>query len=165
MADWAEDVWDEDEAWLEARWRRRTAGQEQRREGGPPSVAPLQEELPGSVYYVPHDVWNVPTRQPKDRPGVCVGCDVPGRWAWLYRGIDASSPVVRSHETILVPPSGANGLKKLTAFLVEPQGVRLHRLMTFHSHPRLVGRLEDVYFQPMQERFLQIVQANRRGDA
>src|SRR5579884_745047 len=95
--------WDEDEAWLEGR-RRQREGED--RTPSEEQVGPLAEdELPGSIYYVPHAVWNFPTRQPKDRPGVCVACDVPARWAWLCRGIDAASPVLRTHDAVLVPPS------------------------------------------------------------
>jgi len=153
--------WDEDEAWLEGR-RRQREGED--RTPSEEQVGPLAEdELPGSIYYVPHAVWNFPTRQPKDRPGVCVACDVPARWAWLCRGIDAASPVLRTHDAVLVPPSAPNGLEKLTAFLVEPSGVRLHRLLTLHDSPRRIGRLEDEYLLSLRQRFLDVIQANRRG--
>jgi hypothetical protein len=165
MVDQAEDAWGDDDAWLEARYRCRRAADEDVPAGSQQPAAPVEEELPGSVYFIPHRDWkNVRTRRPKDRPGVCVACDVAARWAWLYRGLDAGSPVLQDHETIIVPPSKANGLDKPTGFIVEPQGIRLHRLLTYHNPSRLIGRLEDHYLQPMQDRFLEIIQANRRGD-
>jgi hypothetical protein len=158
MPDLDNDEWDQGDAWLEARTRRRVDGP-----ASAPSE-PTEQELPGSIYYVPHKEWKTPTRQPKDRPGVCVLCDVPSRWAWLSRGLDAGSPVLNDHDHLVVPSSPGNGLGKLTAFLLdEPHTIRLHRLLTYHSHPRLIGRLEDCYLSPLRQRFLDIVRANRRG--
>jgi len=154
MRDPSDHDWDEDEVWLEGRRSRR--GAEYRAPAKEQVGALAEDELPGSIYFVRHAVWKFPTRQPKDRPGVCVACEVPARWAWLCRGIDAASPVLRTHDAVLVPPSAPNGLEKLTAFLVEPCGVRLHRLLTLHDSPRRIGRLEDEYLRPLRQSFLDI---------
>jgi hypothetical protein len=163
-----EEEWEQDEAWLEARARRRSTRDDDEEASTAPAEqpvqVPLEQELPGSVYFIPHDIWDFPTHNPKDRPGVCVGCDLPTRWTWLFRGVDAHSPVTKSYEVILVEPTKPNGLEKQTAFLVEPYPVRLHRLLTFHAPPSLIGRLETVYFQPIHTRFLDIVRANRREE-
>jgi len=84
MVDQVEDTWNDD-AWLETRYRARDAYRsrdavDEDAQSQHPAV-PVDEELPGSVYYIPHRDWkNVHTRQPKDRPGVCVACDVAARW-------------------------------------------------------------------------------------
>ena len=165
MTNRTEEEWEREEDWLRARSRHGRRDADEDEPPQQPSPRSLEDELLGAVYYIPHHVWDFVTRQPKDRPGVCVACDVATRWTWLSRGVDAGSPVTQNREVIVVVPSGANGLEKETAFLVEPYGVRLHRLLTFHSHPRLVGRLEQEYLGPMRGRFLEIIEANRREEA
>jgi hypothetical protein len=127
----------------------------------PPAV-PVEEALPGSVYFVPDEVWGFEALHRLDHPGVCVGCDVPRRWGWLYKGTDARAAVAARYDALVVPPSPENGLGKPTAFALEPRAVRLHKVLTWHVSSRRLGQLEDEYFRPMRVHFLAIIEANRR---
>jgi hypothetical protein len=143
-------------AWDDEDWDEET-------DGAAPRLIPLEEELPGSVYFVPDEAWGFRAPHRRDHPGVCVACDVPGRRGWLYKGTDAGAAVVERYDALLVEPSDENGLGKLTAFALEPRAIRLHKILTWHAPPRQLGRLEDRHFRPMRAHFLAIVQANRHG--
>jgi hypothetical protein len=132
--------WDEDDYWEDT-------------DETPDSQVPVEEALQKSVYMVPDPFWGFEVFGRIEHPGVCVRCDLPNRQAFLNKGTDPRSARTDRYLVLSVEPSAENGLRKPTAFALDPRAVRLHKLLNLHKSPGPCGRLEDVYFRLMEEHF------------
>ena len=121
--------WDDDDYWDD--------------EEEPPPQVPVAEELERSVYMVPDQLWGFRAEGREDHPGACVRCDVAARLTFLNKGTDAECmrPDRFVYET--VQPSTQNGLSKPTAFALDPQRIRLHKLRNLHQGREWLGCLDS----------------------
>jgi hypothetical protein len=150
---WDEEEWwdDRDEPAFERVRRPRRSRDEPDEPGAPdePTVpVSMQVELEGSVYRIPTALWWFTVTNRRDRPGVCVRCDLPARVAVLCPGRDPDSPWSLAATVILIEPTANNGLTKSTAFALTPWPVDIRMLQLIHNAGERMGRLEGhVYAQ------------------
>ena len=105
-------------------------------------------ELPGSVYMVPDKFWGFQAVGRVEHPGICTQCDIPATVATLLKGTDANR-IRGAHGYWITAATQSNGLKKSTAFQLQPRRFPLRRVLLMHENRR-VGRLEDNELRQLQ---------------
>ncbi len=98
-------------------------------------------DLPGAVYMVPNELWQIDSATSTDHPGACVHFQQRDHNAILVKGTDAFH-VQNAPGYYVVRPTGDNGLGKETAFELVPRYLRLHRVRLFYPE-RVLGRLDE----------------------
>jgi hypothetical protein len=104
-----------------------------------PSVD-LEKDLPRSVYEIPDEYWGFRAYNRDSHPGVCTASD--GHLATLIQGTDPIAVIAAGRAHVLIDPSPENGLKKQTAFKLEPRRFRARKIGLMHFD-RLRGRLSE----------------------
>jgi hypothetical protein len=112
-----------------------------------PELDPASE-LPGSVYMVPDKFWGFQAVGRIEHPGLCTQCDIPATVATLLKGTDANR-IRGAHGYWITAATQSNGLKKSTAFQLQPHRFPLRRVLLMHEN-RCVGRLEDSELRKLQ---------------
>lgn len=138
--------------------RHRWSGHGRRRTGGPASAwksgdygtdwdesvymaeIDVEMELPGSVYMVPDKFWGFQAIGRDDHPGACTRCDAAAALAILVKGSDIAG-LRGLHGYLVIGPTRDNGLKKPTAFALQPRPFRLRRVLLMHPNRR-IGQLD-----------------------
>jgi hypothetical protein len=145
-----EDYWDDAEETDHRRFRR-PAREKEDSEPAEPLVPPraVEQELEGSVYDIPDDLWGFEAVFRSWHPGVCVRLDITAEVGFCYKGTDARR-VRKRFRIILVEPSQQNGLKKTTAFALEPHRIPERRLREIHNSDSWRGVLERETLQLLQ---------------
>lgn len=106
---------------------------------------PAEEGLEASVYRIPTVLWWFDAPNRRDRPGLCVRCDLTERIAVLCPGRDPGSRYSQG-TVVLVDPTPENGLTKRTAFAMTPWTIDLRMLQLIHNDGQRMGRLAaDVF--------------------
>ncbi len=105
-------------------------------------------ELPGSVYMVPDKFWGFQAIGRVEHPGICTQCDIPATVATLLKGTDANR-IRGAHGYWITAATQSNGLKKSTAFQLQPRRFPLRRVLLMHENRR-VGRLDDNELRQLQ---------------
>ena len=112
--------------------------------GSPEAIDP-KEFMPGSVFMVPNEIFDIPTVG--DHPGLCMHyqCGV-GKSTFL-RG--SGSPPWSWKTTYPVEPTPGNGLRKRTRFELFPIRIQWRWLRSLAPRRRM-GRLDSGVFQAIQ---------------
>ena len=155
MPSWDEEEWwdDADEpAFVRIRKPSKPSDEEEagRAPGAPGEPVPVEDELEGSIYRIPTALWWFDVSNRRDRPGVCVRCDLPARVAVLCPGRDPDSPWSKATTVMVVPPTADNGLTKATAFALTPWPVDLRMLQLIHNDDSRMGRLDPDVFERLR---------------
>jgi hypothetical protein len=108
-----------------------------------PTFNPLDpdHDLPGAVFMVPNEQWEIDSTTSTDHPGACVHYQERPGSAILVKGTDAVH-VRNAPGYYVVEPTPENGLDKPTAFELMPRYFRLHKVRLFYPQ-RYLGRLDD----------------------
>jgi hypothetical protein len=128
----------------------------------PPAPGPLRQELEGSVYEIPDPLWGFAAPDREWHPGACARCDPAAGLAYSYKGTDARRVREKLFAVVVVDPTPQNGLKKTTAFALDPRRIPLPIFRKIHNADGWRGALEEECLRRMQthlERWL----ARREG--
>lgn len=117
---------------------------------GPPAPGPLRQELEGSVYEIPDPLWGFTAPHREWHPGACARCDPAARLTYCYKGTDARRVRAKLFAMVVVEPSPENGLKKTTAFALDPRRIPLKVLRKIHNADGWRGALEEPFLRRMQ---------------
>jgi hypothetical protein len=107
----------------------------------PTSTLDPERDLPGAIYMVPNEQWEIDSDSSEDHPGACAIYQERTHSAILIKGTDADNlRDLRGY--YVVSPTPENGLYKRTAFELVPRYFRLHKVRVFYPE-RYLGQLDE----------------------
>lgn len=107
----------------------------------PTNTLDPDHDLPGAVFMVPNEQWQIDSATSTDHPGACVHYQEHPCSAILVKGTDAVH-VRNAPGYCVIDPTPENGLEKPTAFELLPRYFRLHKVRLFYPE-RYLGQLAD----------------------
>jgi hypothetical protein len=107
----------------------------------------------GDVLFIADKVWRIDNPKSEDHPGVCGFAPVELGVPFLQGTDERNLKRWYRANYLCIPPIQGNGLKKPTAFNMEPKWLRLNTVKNYYPQ-RLAGRLDNVY----KARVIQVVE-------
>ena len=107
----------------------------------------------GSVFMVPDKWWGFQAVGRDSHPGACVMEAEGGRKIQLLKGTDGMRKERYQKSQFIVQPSDSNGLKKRTAFSLEPRLFRRNKINVLYPD-RLLGRLSEAELSDLRTAML-----------
>jgi hypothetical protein len=110
-------------------------------EPAPTSTLDPDRDLPGCIFMVPNEQWDIESATSTDHPGACVHYQEASHSAILVKGTDVENlRDLRGYR--IVVPAANNGLSRPTAFELVPRYFRLHKIRVLYPE-RHLGTLDE----------------------
>ena len=107
----------------------------------PTSTLDPDRDLPGCIFMVPNEQWEIDSATSTDHPGACVYYQHASHSAILVKGTDVDNVRdLRGYR--VVAPAPGNGLSRPTAFELVPRYFRLHKIRVLYPE-RHLGQLDE----------------------
>src|SRR5262249_53703370 len=117
----------------------------------PTSTLDPDRDLPGCIFMVPNEQWDIESATSTDHPGACVHYQEASHSAILVKSTDVENlRDLRGYRVVV--PAAVRGLARPPAFELVPRSVRLQKIRVAFPEGHLGAPAEAALFALCEER-------------